>query len=71
MKIEQEFFGKKGESCSHQRSIQKPVKHLRLIKFLGEILDGGKSLTILVKSSILDVWKGSEYTSGHYTDSLL
>ena len=35
------------------------------------IANGWKSLTIFAKSLIFDIWQGSEYTAGHYTDSLM
>ena len=58
-----------------------PIKSCRLIplkvhselcrtskmKLLEKIDNGYKSLTILAKSFILDIWKGSEYVSGPLT----
>ena len=46
-----------------QRRIQNPVKHLRW-SFFVKIVNDWKPLTIFPKSSILDGWLGSEYTSG-------
>ena len=46
-----------------QRRIQNPVKHLRW-SFFVKIVNDWKPLTIFPKSSIVDGWLGSEYTSG-------
>ena len=35
-----------------------------------QIVNGWKSWNIFGKHSILDVWQGSEYASGHQTDIL-
>ena len=36
--------------------------------FFSKKVDGFTSLTILAKSSILDVWQGPEYTSAMFPD---
>ena len=45
-----------------QRRIKNPDKYLRWSYFV-KIINGWKPITMFVKSSILDVWQGSEYTS--------
>ena len=71
MNMERKFFGRKCEWYSYQRRIQNPVKHLTWKKLFAKIVNGLKSLTIFRESFIFDVWQGSEYNSGHYTDSLM
>ena len=71
VKMERRFFGRKGEWCSHQRRIQNTGKHLTWKKLFAKIINSWKSLSIFTKSSIFDVWQGSEYASGHYAVSLM
>ena len=52
------------ESDLHQRRIKKPVKDLRWSIF-AKIVNNLRTLTICAKSSILDIWLGSEHASIH------
>ena len=69
-KMERKFFGRKDEWCTHQRRIQNPAKRFIWKKLFVEIGNGWKSWTIFAKNFIFDVWQGSQYASGNYTDSL-
>ena len=65
-KMERKFFERKGE---WSEAYLQPNQTCKMKKAFCE--NSWKSLTALVKSLILGVWKGSEYTYGHYTDSLI
>ena len=71
MKMERKFFGRKDEWYTHQRRIQNPAKRFIWKKLFAEIVNGWKSWTVFAKNFIFDVWQGSEYASGNYTDSLM
>ena len=59
--INQKFFLPTQPSVL-QRRIQNPTKHLKMELF-AKIVDSSRPLTIVAKSSIVDVRKGSEYAS--------
>ena len=50
--------------CSEQGQTSK-------MEYFAKVVNGWKPLTISLKSSILDVWQGAKYASGHYTDTLM
>ena len=46
-----------------QKRIQNPPSRASNMELLAKIVNGWKPFTVFAKSSILDVWLGSEYTS--------